>query len=415
MARTATKKKLNSGGKINLAPRAKKKKSTRNPLLLDEKYTGPEPEWEGWEGWSYEKFKKNQHWGYFYYNYFSTAKEMIPQIIRWMSENGYSKEDIKAFRAAPDHRCSVTMGSAASMLLRGMPELHPQSEERSVAIWLKEKISPVITEGKEILKSQKAEEKFTGPVLSIQDRIREASYTHMEGIVDWLETWLVNPAKFDPKALNPINFLKGREINQAHARIIRDFYEPLYNDITLLVTPPKVKDEMYAQLVEGYRAYTKPQLKTLLAALEEILSATNMFLQQAKVNRKPRAKKAPSKEKLVSKLKFKTHDDRYKLVSIQPSEAAAALELWVFNTKTRKLGVYVASDTAALSVKGTTIINFNEDKSIAKTLRKPEEQLKDANKLPKTKMRSLFNGVNSIETKLNGRINADVILLKAYT
>lgn len=415
MARAATKKKLNSGGKINLAPRAKKKKSTRNPLLLDEKYTGPEPEWEGWEGWSYEKFKKNQHWGYFYYNYFSTAKEMIPQIIRWMSENGYSKEDIKAFRAAPDHRCSVTMGSAASMLLRGMPELHPQSEERSVAIWLKEKISPVITEGKEILKSQKAEEKYTGPVLSIQDRIREASYTHMEGIVDWLETWLVNPAKFDPKSLNPINFLKGREINQAHARIIRDFYEPLYNDITMLVTPPKVKDELYAQLVEGYRAYTKPQLKTLLAALEEIMSATNMFLQQAKVNRKPRAKKAPSKEKLVSKLKFKTHDDRYKLVSIQPSEAAAALELWVFNTKTRKLGVYVASDTAALSVKGTTIINFNEDKSIAKTLRKPEEQLKDANKLPKTKMRSLFNSVNSIETKLNGRINADVILLKAYT
>jgi hypothetical protein len=237
----------------------------------------------------------------------------------------------------------------------------------------------------------------------------------MEGIVDWLETWLVNPAKFDPKALNPINFFKGREINQAHARVIRDFYEPLYNEITLLVTPPKVKDEMYAQLVEGYRAYTKPQLKTLLEALEAIMSATNMFLQQAKVNRKPRAKKSPSKEKLVSKLKFKTHDDRYKLVSIKPEEAAAALELWVFNTKTRKLGVYVASDTAALSVKGTTIINFNEDKSIAKTLRKPEEQLKDANKLPKTKMRNLFNDVNSIETKMNGRINADVILLKAYT
>ena len=412
MARAAKK---NTGGKINLAPRVKKKKSTRNPLLLDEKYTGPEPEWAGWEAWSYEKFRKTQHWGYFWYNYFSTAKEMIPQVTKWMLENGYTKDDVKAFKAAPDHRCSVTMGSTASMLLRGMPEVHPQSNERNIAIWLKEKIGPVIAEGKEILKTQKVEEKIGGPVLSIQDRIREASLTHMEGIVDWIETWLVNPAKFDPKGLNPLNFLKGREINQAHARVIRDFYEPMRNEINELVNPPKVKDDAYAQLVEGYRAYTKPQLKTLLAALEEIISATNMFLQQAKVNRKPRAKKAPSKEKLVSKLKFKTHDDRYKLVSIQSSEAAAALELWVFNTKTRKLGVYVASDTAALSVKGTTIINFNEDKSIAKTLRKPEEQLKDANKLPKTKMRSLFNGVNSIETKLNGRINADIILLKAYT
>lgn len=412
MARAAKK---SSGGKINLTPRVKKKKSTRNPLLLDEKYTGPEPEWTGWESWSYEKFRKTQHWGYFWYNYFSNAKEMIPQITKWMLENGYTKDDVKAYKAAPDHRSSVTMGSTANMLLKGMPELHPQSEERSTVIWLKEKITPIIEEGKEILKTQKVEEKIGGPIISIQDRIREASYTHMESIVDWIETWLVNPAKFDPKGLNPLNFLKGREINQAHARVIRDFYEPLYNDINLLVTPPKVKDDMYAQLVEGYRCYTKPQLKTLLAALEEIMSATNMFLQQAKVNRKPRAKKTPSKEKLVSKLKFKTHDDRYKLVSVQPSECAAALELWVFNTKTRKLGVYVASDAAALSVKGTTIINFNEAKSIAKTLRKPEEQLKDANKLPKTKMRSLFNSVNSIETKLNGRINADIILLKAYT
>ena len=34
MARAAKK---NTGGKISLAPRVKKKKSTRNPLMLDEK------------------------------------------------------------------------------------------------------------------------------------------------------------------------------------------------------------------------------------------------------------------------------------------------------------------------------------------------------------------------------------------
>lgn len=414
MARAA-KKKVNTGGKINLTPRMKKKKSTRNPLFLDEKYTGPEPVWEGWESWSLEKFKKTRHWGYFWYNYFSNAKEMIPKIILWMSKNGYSEKDIKAFKAAPDHRCSVTMGSAASMLLRGMPELHPQSDERSTVIWLKEKIDPIIEEGKEIIKNQKGEEKNTGPILSIQDRIREAGYTHMEGIVDWLETWLVDPSKFDYKAFNLVNYCKVHEINQAHARVIRDFYEPVYNDFKMLVTPPKIKDESYQQLIEGYRSYTKAQIKNMLLALEEIMGVTNMYLQQAKVNRKPRAKKAPSKEKLISKLKFKAHDDRYKLVSIKPEEALNSLELWIFNTKTRKLGVYVASDTSALSIKGTTIINFNENKSIAKTLRKPEEQIKDANKLPKTKMRSLFNSVNSVETKLNGRINDDVILIKAYT
>jgi hypothetical protein len=150
------------------------------------------------------------------------------------------------------------------------------------------------------------------------------------------------------------------------------------------------------------------------AALTEIIAACDMFLQKAKVERKPRAKKAPSTEKLVSKLKFKASDDRYKLVSIKPEECLRALELWVFNTKTRKLGCYVASDLAALSIKGTTIINFNESKSIAKTVRKPEEFFRDVKSLPKTKMRKMYESINSVETKMNGRINADMILLRSY-
>jgi hypothetical protein len=117
---------------------------------------------------------------------------------------------------------------------------------------------------------------------------------------------------------------------------------------------------------------------------------------------------------LVAKVKYKATDDRYKLVSIKPEDAVQSLELWVFNAKTRKLGCYVASDTAALSIKGTSIINFNEAKSVAKTVRKPEEFLKDVKGLPKTKLRRLYESINGVETKMNGRINADILLLKAY-
>ena len=151
------------------------------------------------------------------------------------------------------------------------------------------------------------------------------------------------------------------------------------------------------------------------AALTEIIAACDMILQKAKVSRKVRAKKAPSKEKLVAKLKFKESDDRYKLVSIKPEEALQSMELWVFNTKTRKLGVYVASDTAALSIKGTTIINYNENKSVARTVRKPEEFFRDVKSLPKTKMRKLYESINGVEVKMNGRINADIVLLKTFS
>ena len=404
-------------GKISLAPKAAKKKKVRSPLFMDEKYTGPEPVWEGWEKWSYEKFRKEKHRGYYYYNYFNNAKDMIPAIIEWMGKNGYSKDDIRAYKEGPDWRTSTTMGSMATMMNNGCPARHPDSpeDEGDSAVWLRKQLDPIIAEGKERLATKKAEEKKdTGPVMTIQDRVREATYEHMEELEVWMDEFLNDPDGFNPKKVNVGNYFKAKEINQAHARLIRDFYEPIRDEINLLVNPPKDKDEQYAQLVEGYRAYTKAQLKNRLAAYEEILSACDMFLRQAKVNRKPRAKKAPSKEKLINKLKYKLSDDKFKLVSIKPEECLQALELWVFNTKTRKLGVYVSEDLQALSVKGTTIINFNPKKSVAKTVRKPEELLKGANALPKTKMRKLYEGINSVETMLNGRINADIVLLKAY-
>lgn len=403
-------------GKISLTPRAKKAKKSRSPLFLDEKYTGSEPIWEEWEKWSWEKFQKERNRALYYYNYFFTAKDMIPAVVKWMEKNEYSKDDIRAYKEMPDWHTSSTMGSLANMLSKGYPNKHPQSEDTPSDIWLKNKLAPIIQDGKKLIKDKKEEEKKTqnAYVPSIQERIRDAAYNHMEALEEWLEIFIKNPDEFNPKGLNVLNYFKTCEINQAHARLIRDKYIYIKEDYDELLTPPKEKTDAYSQLVEAYNTYTKPQLKNMQLALSEIISACDMLLQQAKVNRKPRAKKAPSKEKLISKLKFKLTDDRYKLVSIKPEECLQALEIWIFNTKTRKLGCYVAGDKAALSIKGTSIINFNENKSLAKNVRKPEELLRDNKSLPKTKMRKLYDSIKSVETKLNGRLNADIILLKAY-
>ena len=66
-------------------------------------------------------------------------------------------------------------------------------------------------------------------------------------------------------------------------------------------------------------------------------------------------------------------------LQVYPTQIVGANELWVFNIKTRKIGKYVASNIdpkgmqrqgSGLSVKGTTIIGYNETESIQKTLRK---------------------------------------------
>ena len=98
------------------------------------------------------------------------------------------------------------------------------------------------------------------------------------------------------------------------------------------------------------------------------------------------------------------------------SQLVGAVAVVVFNTKTRKLGFYVADATSqVLGVKGTSIIGFDTKRSIQKTLRKPELQLKEFKAIGTQKrMQTWFEGIKTTETVLNGRINAEVMILKVW-
>jgi hypothetical protein len=135
-------------------------------------------------------------------------------------------------------------------------------------------------------------------------------------------------------------------------------------------------------------------------------------MQEAKVNRAPRKTKAVPKEKLIAKLKYMKTNEPLKLVSISPVDIIGAGELWVYNTKSRKLGKYVAAEFNTLNVKGTTITNFDEAKSVQKTLRKPEEKLKEFKAAGKIALRKFLDEINATDTKMNGRLNEETILLK---
>jgi hypothetical protein len=137
-----------------------------------------------------------------------------------------------------------------------------------------------------------------------------------------------------------------------------------------------------------------------------------MLAQEAKVNKKPRAKKPTDKAKVVAKMKYLKQDETLKLVSINPQDIIGAKELWIFNVKTRKLGKYVAAEFNDLSVKGTTIIGSDPIKSVQKTLRKPEEQLKEFKAAGKVQLRKFLDDIKAVDIKLNGRINEDTVLLK---
>ena len=85
----------------------------------------------------------------------------------------------------------------------------------------------------------------------------------------------------------------------------------------------------------------------------------------------------------------------------------------MFNVKTRKIGKYVANEHDTLQVKGTTLHFFDDKLSVAKTLRKPEQQLAEFIKSGKVQLRKFLGNIKGVETKLNGRFNNDTVILKA--
>ena len=367
------------------------------------------PVWDDCEKMDAQQFLRHWHNAMNYYRLEFSGKDLKPAVLKWMISVGCAEEDIKAFKKTKDNRINVTMGAIASCLLRGMPTVRADfNNGRDTATWLREAIVEVIEAGKyDIDEDAVVEVKSTVIQPSIQERVKEAAYRMTEEIENAIESFQTDAENFDPKAFKVLNLLKAVEAKAAHARIIKDFYAKDLAELEELASGNG--DE---QLKEGYSHRSRKQVKNLIAFYQEIMAACTMLAQEAKVNRAPRAKKSVPKEKIVAKLKFMKTNEPLKLVSINPADIIGASELWIFNTKTRKLGKYVAAEFNTLNVKGTSITNFNEFTSIQKTIRKPEEKLKEFKAAGKVQLRKFLDDINATDTKMNGRINEETILLK---
>jgi molybdopterin converting factor small subunit len=367
------------------------------------------PKWDGHETWDTNQFLRHFHSSMAWYRLESSAKELKPKVIDWMGRQGCTKADIAAFKKTKDNRCGTTMGAVAACLIKGMPSQRADfNDGRDTAVWLRARINEVIEQGKDDLDDSDVivEVKKDVYVPSIQERVREASMLMTEEIETAIETFQTDPEAFDPKAFKVLNLLKAKQAKAAHTRIIKGFYQ---RNLEELIEATTTKDE---QLKEAYSHLSKAQMKKIIAFYQEVVSACDMLGQEAKVNRKPRAKKPTDKSKVVGKLKYMKTNEPLKLVSINPEDIIGAQELWIYNSKTRKLGKYVAEEFKELGVKGTTITGFSESKSIQKTIRKPEEKLKEFKAAGKVALRKFLDDINATDARMNGRINEETVLLK---
>ena len=269
---------------------------------------------------------------------------------------------------------------------------------------------------------------------TIQERIQKRVHEILEPIEIWLDRYVTAPEKFNPDKFKLVDVFKKQQVGGVHARKIMEMYEPQYKeykDLLILrsknlkfkeITDEEDNDSEERQLLESYEDVDNETIQKGIKAFDNIFEACDRMIAIANANRKPRKKKEKTPEQLVAKMQFKKNDEKANLESIDPAEIIYAEQVWVYNTKTRKLGHYIAKvldprgmnrPGTGLMVKGTSIKGFDEENSIQKTLRKPEQQLKEfANSGPK-KVIEVFDAIKTMGIKLNGRVNSEVILLRA--
>lgn len=355
------------------------------------------------------KFRQAMDW----YRLESSGKELKPKVIDWMGRNGYTKAQIQSFKKTKDNRCSPTVGAIAASLIKGMSVQRDDfNQGRNIEAWLREQIASITNEGKNDIDEDaevKTVVKVEVYVPSIQERLRDAAGQMCEELDYAIDEWITDPDAFDPKAFKVVGLLRGKGVKPAHARMVKGFYERMLAEIEEVQV--KGCDE---QLAESYENISKKNIKKLHDFLSSIMAGCDQIIGEAKLNKKPRAKKAVPAEKLVAKLKFKATDDKLGITSVPPTQLVGAQGAVVYNTKTRKIGVYTSLNSSGLTVKGTSIGNFT-DKSTQKTLRKPEIQLREFKEQNTNKrVETWFKNIKATEVNLNGRLNAEIMILKVF-
>ena len=370
-----------------------------NPKGAETKYIGFEPEWkfQPTSETRVSAFAAAFKWYNYHYGK-KDAKEMLCQYL----EHNSRKTDAKKMRGIPDSQIRITPAWVCRMTLIGLELLE---HEQCI---IDEQISEMLKSKQEVRKSQEEKDDDTAvQKLTIQDHLREKVSECCGELEGMFDDFVVSGAKMSAD-FSPIKLMRGLNISPNMTGIVSAVWElrlAEFNEVLEGIDP---------DLVEGYSHLNKNQLKQCAKFCETVINDCNSYVQLKKVERKPRAKKAVSPEKLTRKFKFMKEFEEFGLKSESVTKLVGASEAWLYDTAKRKL-VHVIADShiGTFTVKGSAIVGFDALATVQKTLRKPAEQIKLVMGSKPT-ARKEFEGIKSTETKFTGRGNENMIILRAW-
>jgi len=369
-----------------------------NPKSSDTKYIGNEPTWhiQPTEENRISKLATAFQW----YNYHYGRKDAKEMIAHYLEIHDRSR-DAKLIRGIPDSSIQVTIAWVCRMNLVGLQlTKHEQvllEEEIGKLIKIKQEVKKIVSD------VEVAQQKLT-----IQDHLREKVSECAGELEGMFDDFIIAGAKMSAD-FKPISVIRGMNIAPQLVNNITKVWQLRLEEYNEVLAG---NDE---QLIEAYSHLSKLQLKNCVKFCETVINDCASYVQLKKVERKPRAKKAVSPEKLSAKFKYLKEFAELNLKSELPSKLVSASEAWLYDTAKRKI-IHVMADShvGTFTVKGSSVIAFDAVTTVQKTLRKPEEQIKSIISVGKPAARKAFSEIKSTEVKWNGRSNENLLILKAW-
>lgn len=324
----------------------------------------------------------------------------VESLMLELKDRNYSKEDIAAVRRAVNSKgfWQNSVLNIARMLQRQI-KMPADTLER----W-EQKVKGLVELGRTIREEKIADAEEKGIVLSIQERTDNKA-NEMFVVFDDLAEEIWTGVK-QVKDLKFFELFKEMDIKPGHARRLVERFK-----------------EEATKYEENPKDYTKDTLKVMVPYWNGLLEAASTWASEKQVKPKTDAQlkkesvrraltSAKKESKAVSGLKYKASDDDTGVISSNPNGIIGAQVVVLYNTKYNLLTTLYAKGAAGLSIKGTSIINYDESLSQTKRAGRAGPLVKVMSGQSKTALKKSFDSLKGTAMEAKNRTSEEVVIVR---
>jgi hypothetical protein len=367
--------------------------------VADSKAMGVEPIWsEDYEPANYQSEYGNAlNW----YNFIVDQKDCRAFLVDWFKGDATK---LKALSQLSDKMLPRTYANSARIAMRGFP----LTDEHKARIW--EKVEERVSKKTVLIEDDTT---APDPVVKVAKKPLVASAFIVSDVDDEIEK-LINGE--DTRTVSQI-LIPYRLTDKNYLDCVEKI-EPMLAEFAELVEvrrlPKSQLTDPQEQLLESYAHLTSMKsVKDIVKLLESYISDLKKSYVSKQVA-KVRKKKPKDKSKLVQNLKFLKDDTALGVTSVEPINLLNCSEVWTFDTKTRKISKYFSPVSGSITVKGASLVGFDENFSNSRLLRKPETQVKEFSELKKNDLTKWYSAVKSKSGPVRARLTPTTLILKVF-